>query len=34
MSFSFLQNHRNPVLKNTKNAQYCQKVFDPNYSIW
>ena len=31
---SFLQPHRNPVLKSPKNARYHQTVFTPNISIF
>ena len=31
---SFLQSHRNPVLKSPKNARYHQTVFAPDISIF
>ena len=32
-SFSFLQCHINPILKNPKNARYHQQIFEPDYCI-
>ena len=32
-SHSFLQCHKNPILKNPKNARYHQQIFLPDYSI-
>ena len=32
-SYSFLQAHRNPVLRSPKNARYCQHVFAPDICI-
>ena len=34
LSQSFLQSHKNPVLKRPKNARYHQTVFDPDISIF
>lgn len=33
-SFSFLQSHKNPIVRHSKNAHYCQSVFKPDISIW
>ena len=33
-AYSFLQSHRNPVPVSLKNAQYHQKVFAPDISIF
>ena len=34
-SYSFLQCHKNPILKNPKNARYHQQIFGPDYfSNW
>ena len=32
-SFSFLQSHKNPILKHPKNARYHQQVFLPDYFV-
>lgn len=32
-SYSFLQCHKNPILKNPKNARYHQQVFLPDYFV-
>lgn len=33
-SFNFLQSHKNPIVRHSKNAHYCQSVFKPDISIW
>lgn len=34
MSHTFLQSHRNPILKRPANARYHQHAFSPDYDIW
>jgi hypothetical protein len=34
MSHTFLQSHRNPILKHPANARYHQHIFSPDYDIW